>query len=68
MTKIITIKGMSCMHCAAHVEKTLCALGGVKAKVDLKSGRAEVAMLSPVSDETLKEAVENEGYTVVSIA
>ena len=66
MTKVMNIEGMSCMHCAARVEKALNALG-VTAKVDLEGKKATVTLDSPVSDEALKKAVEDAGYDVVGL-
>ena len=67
MKKIIEINGMSCGHCQARVEKVLNAIEGVDAKVELKKNRAVVTISKEVSDETMKEAVTEAGYEVVSI-
>ena len=64
-TKTITIKGMMCAHCVAHVEKALTALEGETAKVDLAGGTAVVT--GPASDEALTKAVTDAGYEVVDI-
>ncbi len=66
MKKTVTIEGMMCAHCVAHVEKALNALSGVKATVDLASGTAVVE--GDVTDEAIREAVTEAGYTVKSIA
>lgn len=68
MKKVIEINGMSCGHCQARVEKALNAIAGVEAKVELKKNRAVVNLKSEVSDETLKDAVTEAGYEVVSIS
>ncbi len=65
--KTLTIKGMSCMHCSARVEKALNAIDGVKAKVDLESNTAKVVLSKEVSDETFKSAVDNVGYELVGV-
>lgn len=67
MDKIIHINGMSCAHCQASVEKALNAIEGIGAKVDLKKKRADVHIDKDVDDETLKKAVEDAGFEVVSI-
>ena len=68
MTKTLTIEGMMCAHCVAHVEKALSALGGViSAKADLEDKCATVTLAAPVSDQELKDAVTEAGYEVVSI-
>ena len=65
MKKTLSIEGMMCAHCAAHVEKALNALPGVTAAVDLAGSSAVVT--GDVSDETLKKAVADAGYTVTDI-
>jgi len=67
MKKIIEIKGMTCDHCRARVEKALGAIEGVTAKVDLKKSRAVVEASGAVDDETLAGAVTQAGYEVVSV-
>ena len=65
MKKTVTIEGMMCAHCVAHVEKALTALPGVKATVDLTSGTAVVE--GDVTDEAIRAAVTDAGYTVRGI-
>ncbi|MFQ8599594.1 MAG: heavy-metal-associated domain-containing protein [Oscillospiraceae bacterium] len=67
MKKTIRIEGMMCSHCTGRVEKALAALEGVTVHVDLASGSAAVTLSGPVSDDALRKAVEDAGYTVVSI-
>jgi copper ion binding protein len=67
MKKNIAIEGMSCAHCQGKVEKALNNITGVEAKVDLKKKTATVKFDGDVSDETLKNAVTDAGFTVVSI-
>ncbi|HJV78808.1 MAG TPA: cation transporter [Paludibacter sp.] len=66
--KTLQIKGMSCGHCSARVEKVLNAIDGVEAKVDLETGTAQLTLTKEVSDETLKTAVDNIGYEVVGVS
>ena len=58
----LSIKGMTCMHCVAAVEKALAAVDGVEevVKVDLDSGRARVRGDAPA--EALIAAVKEAGY------
>lgn len=65
MEKKLTIEGMMCKNCVAHVSKALNALDGVTASVDLESKTAVVT--GSASDEALKKAVEDAGYQVTSI-
>jgi len=66
--KTLQIKGMSCPHCSARVEKVLNAIDGVEAKVDLESNSAKIKLTQDVSDETLKIAVDAIGYEIVGVA
>ncbi|MBR4071877.1 MAG: heavy metal translocating P-type ATPase [Clostridia bacterium] len=69
MEKTLNIEGMMCPHCEARVKKTLEAMDGVEeAIVSHESGTAKVKLSADIADEILKETVENDGYTVVSIA
>ena len=66
MEKTLKIEGMMCAHCEAHVKKALEALEGVTAaEVSHKKGTAVVTCSSEVSEESLKTAVEAEGYKVL---
>jgi len=65
--KTILIKGMSCGHCSARVEKALNAIEGVEARVDLESNSAKLKLTRDVSDETIKAAIDNVGYEVVEV-
>lgn len=67
MKKIIDIKGMTCGHCQARVEKALNSIDGVEAKVDLKKNRAVVQFTKDIEDRILHDAVTEAGYEVVSI-
>ncbi|NLO97075.1 MAG: heavy metal translocating P-type ATPase [Peptococcaceae bacterium] len=67
MNKIMKIEGMSCSHCSGRVEKALNSLDGVKAVVDLEKKTASITLEKEVSDEILKNAVEDAGYKVVDL-
>ena len=68
MTKTLSIEGMMCAHCVAHVEKALSALEGVaSAKADLEGKTAAVTLSGDVSDQALRDAVTGAGYEVVSV-
>lgn len=68
MEKTMKIKGMMCGHCEARVKKCLDELPGVaEAIVSHKKNSAVVKLSEDVSDETLKQTVEAQGYTVISI-
>ena len=66
MEKIMKIEGMMCPHCEARVKKTLESFSEVKeAVVSHEKNEARVILLSEISDEVLKKAVEDQGYTVL---
>ena len=67
MNKTIHIDGMMCTHCTGRVEKALNDLPGVEATVDLDSKSAAVTCTPDVSDDTLRQAVEDAGYHVTGI-
>lgn len=68
MNKTMKIEGMMCNHCEMHVKKTLEAIDGVDtAVVSHKDKMATLTLSADVSDAILKNAVEAEGYSVLSI-
>jgi len=69
MKKTITVEGMTCGHCVAHVKKALEEIPGVQdADVVLEEGKAYVTLTEDVSDQALTHAVEEAGYSVRDIA
>ena len=68
MKKTLKIEGMMCGHCEMHTKKALEALDGVaKAEVSHENGTAVVTLEKEVSDDTLKQAVTEQGYQVIHI-
>jgi copper ion binding protein len=68
MKKTLSIEGMSCDHCVAHVKNALIEVAGVtKAEVDLAK-KSAVVEGSSFDDQALKAAVAEAGYEVVAIA
>ena len=66
MEKTMKIEGMMCGHCEANVKKCLEALPQVdSAEVSHEKGTAVVTLSAAISDDELKKAVEEQGYTVV---
>ena len=68
MTKtVLNVEGMSCSHCVNAVTKAVTALEGVSGvNVDLEGKTATVEYdADKVSLESIKEAIEDEGYDVV---
>ena len=68
MKKTLHVEGMMCGHCEARVKKALEALPEVdEAVVSHEAGTAIVTLNAPVDDETMKQAVEEQGYQVKAI-
>ena len=64
MTKVLTVDGMMCAHCQAHVQKALAAVNGVQeVTVNLEQKQAVVSMYAEVADQALMDAVTQAGYT-----
>ena len=69
MKKEMKIEGMMCGHCSGRVQAALEALTGVEsAEVSHESGNAVVTMSAEISDDELKKAVEDQGYSVAGIS
>lgn len=59
----LTIEGMMCQHCVAHVKKALEGVEGVaSAEVSLDDKTAAVTLSGDVSTDTLIAAVKDAGY------
>lgn len=68
MKKTIKIEGMTCGHCEGRVKKELEAIRGVKsADVSATDKKAVVELAHEVDVEKLKAAVEEAGYTAISV-
>ena len=67
MNKEMIIDGMMCKHCSGRVEKTLNAIEGVEAKVDLQKKTAFVTCPEGFDTDVLVKAVTDAGYTVISV-
>ncbi len=67
MKKTLSIEGMSCNHCAAHVKEALTGVSGVEsADVSLEK-KSAVVTGGGFDDAALKAAVAEVGYEVVAI-
>ena len=63
MEKVLHVEGMMCEKCVAHVKKGLERVAGVEeALVDLEAKKATVKLSAEVPDQTLIDAVVEEGY------
>ena len=63
----ITISGMSCGHCAMAVKKELLKIDGVTVN-SVTVGSAEISSEEGrITEQTLRAAIEEAGYSVVTI-
>ncbi|MGV2928471.1 copper chaperone CopZ [Macrococcus capreoli] len=67
METILKVEGMTCGHCKKSVEGAVSELEGVKsAAVDLEAANVTIEHEESVSVDTMKAAIEDQGYDVVS--
>ena len=68
MTTELMVPDMSCGHCKATVEKALMSVDGVdRAAVDLESKTVTVEHTDTVSQDVLRGAVSEAGYSVAEV-
>ncbi len=68
MTKTVLIEGMMCEHCQATVKKALEKIDGIaSADVDYTTGKAVISLEHEVSEDVIKEAIEDRDYTFKGI-
>jgi len=64
----ITVKGMMCAHCEAHVKKALEQLQGIETAVaNHEENLVTITTSATVNEATIKAAVEDAGYEYVGI-
>ena len=62
-TIVISVEGMMCEHCAAHVKEALEKLEGVSAaKVDLANKKVAIKTKADLTEEALEQAISGAGY------
>ncbi len=62
-TMKITVKGMMCQHCEAHVKKALEAIDGIEsASCDHEKSLVTITTSKPVDEAAIKAAVTDAGY------
>lgn len=68
MKKKISVEGMKCENCAKHVKDALLSMDGIiSAEVNLSDKTVIVEASIDVSNESIKDAVNNGKYKVVEI-
>ena len=66
-TSTYTVTGMTCGHCVASVTDEVTKIPGVTdVQVDLASGAVTIASQGPVDTTSVKDAVEEAGYELVT--
>ncbi|GAA1676054.1 heavy-metal-associated domain-containing protein [Glycomyces endophyticus] len=69
METVYVVKGMTCGHCAGSVTQELTALPGVEnVDVALDTGRVTVTSAAALTEEQVREAVDEAGYELVGTA
>ena len=68
MTRVLSVPDMSCGHCKATVEKALLTVEGVeRASVDLETKTVSVEHADSVSEDSLRGAITEAGYSVAEV-
>jgi copper chaperone CopZ len=63
VTSSYTVIGMTCGHCVTAVTSELTGLDGVQdVQIDLGTGRVTVTSAAPLSDDSVRAAVDEAGY------
>ena len=63
MKKIIKIDGMGCQYCVNRINEVLSAIDGVDVlEVSLEDKSATVDVENSITDETLMNAIDEEGF------
>ncbi len=66
-TYVISIEGMMCQHCVAHVTKALENIKGVRS-VDVSLDQNSATVTSTASPDALTAAIVSAGYTVLGVS
>ena len=65
---IVSVDGMMCSHCAAHVSEALSKIEGVSSvKVSLEEKKATVTFKGELPEEKVSSAIAEAGYTYKGI-
>ncbi len=64
----VTVQGMSCQSCAAHLQGELAKVAGIiEARVDYEQGIAEILATAEINESVLQRTVESAGFVAGSI-
>jgi len=67
MKKRIYIEGMTCQHCVMRVKKALEDNGCNEVNIDLEKGYAEVVDENNLSDDMIRNIIDEAGYDLIKI-
>jgi|LGVE01.1.fsa_nt_gb Cu2+-exporting ATPase len=67
MKKKIYIEGMTCQHCVMHVKKALEDNGCNEVDINLEKGYAEVVDENNLSDDMIRNIIDEAGYDLIKI-
>lgn len=68
MIKTVKIEGMSCGHCTSRVAAALMGIDGVEnVEMSLENKTAVLTLSKDVSDNIIRETVDDTGFDVVGI-
>jgi copper chaperone CopZ len=69
MISTYQVTGMTCEHCVSAVQQEISAIPGVRSvEVDMVAGEASTVIVtaeSPITDESIRDAVDEAGYSLV---
>jgi copper ion binding protein len=66
METVYEVKGMTCGHCVGSVTQEITALPGVQnVAVALETGKVTVTSETPLTEDAVREAVDEAGYELV---
>lgn len=65
IVKKFVVNGIHCKNCKKHVEEALKSIEGIKkVKVDLESGNTVIKSKEEISENIIKEKIEEAGFDV----
>ena len=66
--QVVSIEGMMCQHCVKHAKDALSKMPGViSVEVSLESKNAVIVSANGIPNDTIKNAIEDAGYSVTAI-
>jgi copper chaperone CopZ len=64
----LSVAGMTCGTCEDSIQRALGLLPQVRSvRADHRAGRVEVELISPLSEDSIRQAVEDAGYDLEGV-